>query len=146
MHRVRAGKLAASAGTDSASLSRALHAKRPFPVDLALRICEHTGLTLTGDSVKFDPSQAEGRRGCKMPLTDTEIGAWANSETAIRRIAASLATMIKSGSLSQFSSLPDNEELAREWSVSRSTVMRAKRLLADHELITLGQGREYYVA
>ena len=59
MHRVRVGRLAEAAGTDRASLSRALHSKRPFPVYLALRICEYTDLAIVGDSVKFDPGWAD---------------------------------------------------------------------------------------
>jgi hypothetical protein len=58
MRLVEAGQLAQAAGTDRSALSRALGGKRPFPVCLALRICQYTGLDITGDSVSFDPSRA----------------------------------------------------------------------------------------
>jgi hypothetical protein len=62
MHRIEAGQLAQAAGTGKSGLSRALHGKRPFPVTLALRICHHTGLTINGDTVTFDPRHAQRTR------------------------------------------------------------------------------------
>jgi hypothetical protein len=58
MHRINAGQLAQAAGTDRYGLSRALHGKRPFPLTLAVRICQYTGLDINGTSVTFDPRQA----------------------------------------------------------------------------------------
>jgi hypothetical protein len=62
MHRVEAAQFARAAGTDRSGLSRALHGKRPVPVTHALRICHHTGLGITGDSVTFNPRHAEHAR------------------------------------------------------------------------------------
>jgi hypothetical protein len=62
MHRAEATQLAQAAGTDKSGLSRALHGRRPFPVTLALRICQYTGLDITGDSVTFDPDHPQHAR------------------------------------------------------------------------------------
>jgi hypothetical protein len=62
MHRAEASQLAQAAGTSKSGLSRALRGKRPFPVTLALRICQYTGLDITGDSVTFDPRHAQHAR------------------------------------------------------------------------------------
>jgi transcriptional regulator with XRE-family HTH domain len=62
MHRIQASQLARAAGTDRSGLSRALHGKSPFPVILALRVCQYTGLDITGDSVTFEPRHAKHAR------------------------------------------------------------------------------------
>jgi hypothetical protein len=62
MHRVEATQLAQAAGTDRSGLSRALHGKRPFPVILAVRICQYTGLDINGTSVTFEPRHAQSTR------------------------------------------------------------------------------------
>jgi hypothetical protein len=62
MHRINAGQLAQAAGTDRYGLSRALHGKRPFPVILALRISQYTGLPINGDTVTYDPARAQHAR------------------------------------------------------------------------------------
>jgi GntR family transcriptional regulator len=79
-------------------------------------------------------------------LTDSEIQEWVQSGSATKRIAADLATLISTGKLERFADLPDGDQLARKWGVSRGTVTRAKRLLAGHGLIKLTRDRRYYVA
>jgi hypothetical protein len=62
MHRVQASHLAQEADTNLFGLSRALHGKRPFPVILALRISQYTGLPINGDTVTYDPARAQHAR------------------------------------------------------------------------------------
>jgi DNA-binding GntR family transcriptional regulator len=84
--------------------------------------------------------------GSQATLTDDELREWANSESVTKEIAYHLATMIRSGKLGRFASLPDRDELAREWGVSLGTIVRAKKILAEHGLIKLTRDRHYYVA
>jgi DNA-binding GntR family transcriptional regulator len=85
------------------------------------------------------------KRGCEV-LTDSEIREWERSRSVTKRIAADLATMISTGKLGRFASLPDGDEIAHKWSVSMGTVTRAKRLLADRGVVKLTRDRHYYVA
>jgi transcriptional regulator with XRE-family HTH domain len=55
MHRVSTCDMADALGIPRTGLSRLVNSKRPVSVELALRICDYTGLEITGDSVKYDP-------------------------------------------------------------------------------------------
>jgi DNA-binding GntR family transcriptional regulator len=88
---------------------------------------------------------AREETGCQV-VTDSEIREWERSGSAAKRIAADLATMISTGKLDRFASLPDSDQIALKWSVSQGTVTRAKRLLAERGLVKLTRDRHYYVA
>jgi DNA-binding GntR family transcriptional regulator len=80
-----------------------------------------------------------------MSLTDEEIRAWSSGPSVTRKIAADLATRIRTGKLERYAELPSSIALAREWGAAERTVTRAKRLLFDHGLIGKA-GTGYYVA
>jgi DNA-binding GntR family transcriptional regulator len=75
------------------------------------------------------------------------IEEWAASTSPALRVAARLAADIVTGKLSQYSPLPDHDTLMSDHCASRSTVTRAKQMLArDYGLITRGTTNRYYVA
>jgi excisionase family DNA binding protein len=57
MHRVQSRTLAAAMGTSITILSRTVHGAKPFPRDLARRLCDYTGLDPDSDSVTYDPDR-----------------------------------------------------------------------------------------
>jgi DNA-binding GntR family transcriptional regulator len=81
-----------------------------------------------------------------MAVSAGEILEWKYAGTVTKRIAAYMATQITSGDLGRFSELPDTPELAKQWDVTPRTVIRAKRLLYDGELIKKASSGRYYVA
>jgi excisionase family DNA binding protein len=58
MHDVQSRALARAMGTSPTILSRTLHGWKPFPRDLARRLCQHTGLDPHGDAITYDPARA----------------------------------------------------------------------------------------
>jgi transcriptional regulator with XRE-family HTH domain len=61
MHRVKSVDLADALGIPKTGLSRIVFGRRPLSVELALQICDYTGLEITGDSVTYDPDWAAPR-------------------------------------------------------------------------------------
>lgn len=68
------------------------------------------------------------------------IKQWAMSPYAVEQIAAELARKITSGELSRWDDLPANHQTADDYGVSARTVGRAKKLLADQELLAKAGG------
>lgn len=71
-----------------------------------------------------------------------QIEQWDRSTCLAENIAADLAIGIRSARLS---SLPSSRSIAIEWDVSPRTVRRAKRLLAETDLIKKDR-RTYYLS
>jgi DNA-binding GntR family transcriptional regulator len=80
-----------------------------------------------------------------MGLSDGEVRQWMSDRSMAKIIAADLAAAINKGLLNRWHDLPDSATLADDYGVSVRTVSRAKRLLADHDLLVRAGGR-YYVA
>jgi DNA-binding GntR family transcriptional regulator len=78
------------------------------------------------------------------PVEYEQIMQWQRG-TMRERVAADLASRIKSGNLTKWGELPLNRTLADQWDVSQRTVSSAKKLLADNGLLTKVDTR-YYVA
>jgi DNA-binding GntR family transcriptional regulator len=62
------------------------------------------------------------------------------------QVAADLSADIDSGALAAGARLPAEPELAHVYGVSRITVRRAVRDLADRGMVTVSRGRGTYVA
>lgn len=65
-------------------------------------------------------------------MDDALISKWTASNKISEQIAASFAREIASGRIRQWEPLPDNGHTADDFGVSISTVLRAKRLLAEN--------------
>jgi DNA-binding GntR family transcriptional regulator len=72
------------------------------------------------------------------------IRKWRASPRRDEQVAAELAAQITSGRLHPWRQFPPRAALAEEHGVSVGTIKHAKRLLGDHGLLTLEDGR-YYV-
>jgi DNA-binding GntR family transcriptional regulator len=77
--------------------------------------------------------------------TDALIKQWRASEKRVEQVAAELAAKIAVGQLHRWDELPPLAVLADEYDVSERTIGTVKKLLADHDFLTLENGR-YYVA
>jgi DNA-binding GntR family transcriptional regulator len=60
------------------------------------------------------------------------IRKWSLSRILPEQVAAFMAREIESGQIEQWEPLPDTEQMAEELGVSKSTVLRAKRLLVEN--------------
>jgi DNA-binding GntR family transcriptional regulator len=78
-------------------------------------------------------------------MDETIISEWANSRDVAARVAASLAKKIQDGRYRQYQQLPPNADLASEYDVSITTVLRAKRMLARHSVLAKDDSRIYVV-
>ena len=77
---------------------------------------------------------------------DALIAGWQRSGHRHEAIAADIATKIRTGMYKQYSELPRRTDLAQEFSVSESTVTRAKRLLADAGILAKDHNGVHIVA
>jgi DNA-binding transcriptional MocR family regulator len=65
-------------------------------------------------------------------MDDALVRRWNASGKIPERIAACFARKMASGEISEWEPLPDNEETADDYGVSVSTVLRAKKILAEN--------------
>jgi DNA-binding GntR family transcriptional regulator len=78
------------------------------------------------------------------PLSDTEIANWAAHLKPAYRVAAGIATSIRSGKLEPGAAIDSNNDLARQHDCSPSAAATAKSLLASRGLLRK-QGQFYVV-
>jgi DNA-binding GntR family transcriptional regulator len=69
------------------------------------------------------------------PLTDTEIANWAAHVKPAYRIAAGIASSIRSGKLEPGAAIDSNSDLGRQHDCSPSAAATAKSLLASRGLL-----------
>jgi DNA-binding GntR family transcriptional regulator len=77
---------------------------------------------------------------------DALVARWQRSGRRDESIAADIATRIRTGRYKQHHQLPPRNDLAREFSVSESTVSSAKRLLAGAKVLAKDHSGVYTVA
>jgi DNA-binding GntR family transcriptional regulator len=79
-------------------------------------------------------------------MDEKTIEEWAKSRYMAERVAAGLARRIRSGRYRKYEQLPPNYGVAREYDVSIATLIRAKRLLAEHDVLEKTGENVYVVA
>jgi DNA-binding GntR family transcriptional regulator len=73
-------------------------------------------------------------------MHDELVAGWQRSGRRAESIAADMATKIRTGRYKQYQTLPPNIDVAQEYGVSKTTVINAKRLLAEHEILAKDNG------
>lgn len=128
--RIVAGELEAGGMVPSEASLVALHGVARGTVRAALSILADEGL------IEVVPGQ--GRRVVGMPRNDR------SPVTAYEHVAADLERRLGAGEFSASDRLPSEVELMAQFNVSRNTVRRAYRHLAEQGLVVIRHGSGAY--